>query len=80
MGYSDNMNDFQHAEMNSLKTRNTGGPGWVLQEFGHSVNDGVALVRCVRFNPERKVRRTIEYEIDAKGRSTVVTDLEGTVS
>lgn len=76
---NDRMNDFQHTELNSLKTKNTGGGGWSLHEFGHSIRGDVVIVRCVRYHADKKVRRTIEYEIDARGVSTVVDDREGTV-
>lgn len=80
MGHmTDNMNDFQHTELNSLKTKNSGGGGWTLQEFGHVMRGDVAIVRCVRYNPEQQVRRTIEYEIDVRGRSTVTSDKSGPV-
>ncbi len=81
MGHmTDNMNDFQHTELNSLKTKNSGGGGWLLQEFGHMMRGENAIVRCVRYHPEKQVRHTIEYEIDPKGRSSKILDAEGPVA
>jgi len=74
---TDNMNDFQHTELNSIKVRNGVGGGWVLQEFGHTMRGDIAVVRCVRFNSANKMRRVVEYEIDPRGVSKVVSDDQG---
>lgn len=78
MGHmTDNMNDFQHIELNSLKSRNQGGGGWVLQEFGHRMDGETAIVRCERYHAETKMKHTLEYAIDPKGNSRVVEDRKG---
>jgi hypothetical protein len=77
---TDNMNDLQHTELNSIKVRNSGGAGWVLSEFGHMMRGDVAVVRCIRFNAQQKVRRTVEYEIDQRGVSKLVLDDQGPVA
>lgn len=74
---TDNMNDFQHAELNSIKSRNQGGGGWKLTEFGHRMRGDAAVVRCVRYHAETKMRHTIEYEVDPRGTSRVVVDQKG---
>lgn len=80
MGHmTDNMNEFQHVELNSLKTKNSGGGGWVLQEFGHTMRGDTAIVRCVRYNPTTQQKHTLEYEIDQRGRSSVTSDAQGSV-
>jgi hypothetical protein len=71
------MNDFQHTELNSIKTRNSGGGGgWSLAEFGHSMRGETAIVMCIRMNAERRTRRTVTYEVDPRGVSTIVGDRE----
>lgn len=80
MGHiNDRMNDFQHTELNSIKTKNSGS-GWLLQEFGHRMQGDTVIARCVRFSPDKQVRRTIEYTIDTRGVSSVLTDREGPVT
>lgn len=78
MGHlTDNMNDFQHAELNSIKTRNSGGGGgWALSEFGHRMQGETAIVMCIRMNSERRTRRTVVYEVDPRGVSKLVDDRE----
>jgi len=73
---TDNMNEFQVVEMNSIKSRNQGGTGWVLNEFGHRMRGETAIVRCVRLNAEKNTRRIVEYAVDPKGRSTIIVDDE----
>lgn len=79
MSYTDNMNDFQSTEMQSIKSRNMGGGGWVMREFGHRMNGNKVVVRCARFHPDTKVEHILEYEIDPKGFSKVVHEAKGSV-
>lgn len=77
---SSNMNDFQRTEMQSIKSRNMGGGGWTLREFGHHMVAGNVVVRCTRVNLDKKSEHVLEYEIDPKGRSRITVDAQGTVS
>lgn len=76
-GMTDNMNDFQHTELNSIKSRNQGGGGWTLQEFGHRMSGDNAVVRCVRYHPTDHVKHILEYEIDPRGVSQMIRDDKG---
>lgn len=74
---TDNMNDFQHTELNSIKSRNQGGGGWTLSEFGHRMVGEVAFIRCVRLNLASKEKHILEYEVDTRGISRQVRDDRG---
>jgi hypothetical protein len=74
---TDNMNDFQHTELNSIKSRNQGGGGWTLSEFGHRMAGDKAVVRCVRFHAGEKMKHILEYEVDPRGVSKLVRDDKG---
>ena len=77
--FADNMNDFQRTEMQSIKSRNMGGGGWTMTEFGHSISNGKVIVRCKRINMGRKSEHVLEYEIDQKGFSKVTLDAQGSM-
>lgn len=74
---TDNMNEFQHTELNSIKSRNQGGGGWMMSEFGHRMRGDIAIVLCVRFHAKDKLKHTLEYEIDPRGVSKLVVDARG---
>ncbi|AFU88140.1 hypothetical protein CcrColossus_gp270 [Caulobacter phage CcrColossus] len=80
MGFADNMNDFQRTEMQSIKSRNMGGGGWTLKEFGHRVEAGRVIVHCKRVNIEKKSEHVLEYEIDTRGFSKVTLDAQGSIT